>query len=62
MPRNNSPQRRADRKTAAELRLIEANESEPNPREREIARGFGSGKRLTPYLAARAAEHSREVL
>ena len=53
MPRNNGTTRRAQRKDEAALRLITANEREPNPREREVARGFTSGKRLTPYLAAR---------
>jgi hypothetical protein len=53
MPRNNGTARRAQRKAEAALRLSAANEAEPKPREREIARGFTTGKRLTPYLAAR---------
>lgn len=52
MPRNNGKTRKAQRRDEAALRLIAANEDEPNPREREIARGFTSGKRLAPYLAA----------
>jgi len=51
--RNNGNARKAQRKDEAALRLIAANEREPNPREREVARGFMSGKRLTPYLAGR---------
>jgi hypothetical protein len=53
MPSNNGKARKAQRKDAARTRLVDASRSDLGPRSREIARGFTSGKRLTPYLAAR---------
>lgn len=53
MPRNNGSARKIQRKQRVELRMIEANESGISSLDREVARGFTSGKRLTPYLAGR---------